>query len=67
MSFLVQIFCLFRVLMLRRKASRTQTELRVEYSHTVNDALQMIDVKLGPKETSGGAIPSISTDAQDQP
>ena len=56
----------FRVLMLRRKASRTQTELRVEYSHMVNEALEMVNAEF-PKDTSGGAIPSISTGAQDQP
>ena len=52
--------------MLRRKASRTQTELRVEYSHMVNEALEMVDAEL-PKDTSGGAMPSISTGAQAQP
>ena len=39
----------FRVLMLRRKASRTQTELRVEYSHMVNEALEMVNAEF-PKE-----------------
>lgn len=53
--------------MLRRQASPTQTELRVEYSHMVNEAVDMIALELRSKETSEGAIPSISTDVQAQP
>ena len=45
--------------MLRRQASPTQTELRVEYSHMVNEAIGMTAMELPPKETSGGDIPSI--------
>ena len=56
----------FRVLMLRSQASPTQAELRVEYSHMANEAIRMTAVELPPKETLGGAIPSISTDAQAQ-
>jgi len=55
------------VLMLRRKASPTETELRVEYSHMVNEAIEMIDMEWHPEETSEGLIPSISTDSQAQP
>jgi hypothetical protein len=53
---------LFRVLMLRRKASPTETELRFEYSHMINEALEMIT-----EETPKNFIPSISMDVQDQP
>jgi len=52
------------VLMLRRKASPTDTELRLEHSQMVNEALEMRAVEWHSEETS---IPSISTDAQAQP
>ncbi len=52
--------------MLRRKASPTETEIRVEYSHMVNEALEMIAVERHPEEVSEGFIPSTSTDAQAQ-
>ncbi len=61
------LFFFFRVLMLRRKASPTETELRIEYSHMVNEALEMIAVELHTEETSEGFIQSISTDAEAQP
>ena len=38
--------------MLRRKASPTQTELRLEYSQMVNEALELIELELHSKETS---------------
>jgi hypothetical protein len=41
-----------RVLMLRRKASPTQTELRLEHSQMVNDALELIEVDMHSKGTS---------------
>ena len=53
--------------MLRRKASPTETELRLERSHMVNEALEMIAVEWKSEETSMGFIQSISTDAQAQP
>ncbi|KAH8976412.1 hypothetical protein EDB83DRAFT_1787910 [Lactarius deliciosus] len=55
------------VLMLRRKASPTETELRVEYSYMVNEALEMITVELHPEETSQDFLPSTSTYAQAHP
>ncbi|KAH8981679.1 hypothetical protein EDB86DRAFT_419289 [Lactarius hatsudake] len=55
------------VLMLRQKASPTETKLRLEYSHLVNDALEMIAVDQCPAEISeGGFTLSISTDAEAQ-
>ena len=58
----------FRVLMLRRKASPTETELHVEYSHMVNEALEMIPAVEGrPGDISKGSKPPISTDDQAQP
>jgi hypothetical protein len=58
----------FRVLMLRRKASPTETELHVEYSHMVNEALDMMTAVEGhPGDISKGSKPSVSTDAQAQP
>ncbi|KAH9077772.1 hypothetical protein EDB83DRAFT_1512644 [Lactarius deliciosus] len=55
------------VLMLRQKASPTDTKLRLEYSHMVDDALEMIAVDQCPEEISeGGLTLSISTDAEAQ-
>ena len=61
---LVQTFCFFRVLALRRIASPTETELRLERSHMVNEALEMIDVQWHSEETSMVSVP---TDAQAEP
>ncbi|KAH9016918.1 hypothetical protein EDB85DRAFT_698459 [Lactarius pseudohatsudake] len=55
------------VLMLRRIASPTETELRIEYSHMVNEALEMIAIELHPEETSQDFLPSTSTYAEAQP
>ncbi|KAH9022318.1 hypothetical protein EDB85DRAFT_2278195 [Lactarius pseudohatsudake] len=56
--------CAFlRVLMLRQKASPTETKLRLEYSHMVDDALEMIAMDRCPEEISEGFTLSISTDA----
>ncbi|KAN0135313.1 hypothetical protein V8E53_006878 [Lactarius tabidus] len=51
---LIKHSVLFRVLMLRRKASPTETELHFEHSHMINEALEMIEV------TPKNFIPSIS-------
>jgi hypothetical protein len=53
---------LFRVIMLHRSVSLTETELCFEYSHMINKALEMIS-----EETPKNFIPSIPTDAQAQP
>ena len=53
----------YRVLMLRRKASPTHTELHINYSHMVNEALEMTPLECHPEGTSRGFTPSISTDA----
>ncbi|KAN0128874.1 hypothetical protein V8E53_013247 [Lactarius tabidus] len=50
------------VLMLRRKASPTETELRNEYSHMINEALAMIPVVCQPEEIS--KAPSIPIHAR---
>jgi len=55
------------VLMLRRKASPTQTELRLEHSQMINEALEMVEVALESNKTSDGCIPSISLDTHTQP
>jgi len=55
------------VLMLRRKASPTQTELRLEHSQMINEALEMIEVSLESNKTSDSCIPSISLDTHTQP
>ncbi|KAH8987614.1 hypothetical protein EDB92DRAFT_1875337 [Lactarius akahatsu] len=55
------------LLMLRQKASPTDTKLRLEYSHMVDHALEMIAVGQCPEEISeGGFTLSISTDAEAQ-
>ena len=53
--------------MLRRKASPTETQLRIEYSHMVNEALEMTPVECHPEDISKDPAPSISTDAQAHP
>ena len=65
--FLVPTLSFYRVLMLRRKASPTQTELRFEHSQMINEALEMIEVELHAKETSDGGLPSISLGTHAQP
>ncbi|KAH9022319.1 hypothetical protein EDB85DRAFT_1996301, partial [Lactarius pseudohatsudake] len=45
------------------KASPTESTLRLEYSHMVDDALEMIAVDRCPKELSEDFTLSISTDA----
>jgi len=55
------------VLLLRRKASPTDTELRLEYSRVVNEALEMVAVEWHSEEISEGFKTSISTDARAQP
>ncbi|KAH9032786.1 hypothetical protein EDB85DRAFT_1954172 [Lactarius pseudohatsudake] len=59
-----KLFVFFRVLLLRRKASPTETTLRLEHSHMVDDALEMIAMERRPEEISEGFILSISTDAE---
>ena len=60
----IKQFVLFRILMLRRSATPTETELRFEYSHMVNDAVEMITAS---EETPKNLVPSISTDDQGLP
>ena len=55
------------VLMLRRQASPTETQLRVEYSHMVNEVLEMVAMESHPENTSENFIPSTSMDFQAQP
>lgn len=55
------------VLMLRRTASPTETELHVQYSHMVNEALEMVSVESHPEETPEDLVPSSSTDTHSQP
>ena len=52
--------------MLRRTASPTETELRVQYSHAVNEALEMSSLEWHP-ETEEGFMLSTSTDAHAHP
>ncbi|KAF8262830.1 hypothetical protein EI94DRAFT_1742514 [Lactarius quietus] len=55
------------VLMLRRKASPTQTELRLEHSQMINEALELVEVGLHSNKTADTSIPSVSLDAHAQP
>ncbi|KAH9062271.1 hypothetical protein EDB87DRAFT_1608249 [Lactarius vividus] len=55
------------LLMLRQKASPTETKLRLEHSHMIDDALEMIAMERRPEEISEGFTPSISTDTEAQP
>lgn len=52
------------VLMLRRAASPTETDLRVEHSHMINEAIEMVALEWHHGETSEGFAPSISTEDQ---
>jgi len=54
------------VLMLRRKASPTETEIRVEHSHMVNEALEMVDMEWRSEQTES-IKPSDLTDFQAGP
>jgi len=60
------ILFVFRVLMLRQKASPTETELRVEHSHMVDAAFEVIRLEPLHKETSECLVQSTSTDAEPQ-
>lgn len=53
--------------MLRRKASPTETELQDQYSHMVDEALEMIAVETLPGNIPGSFIPSLQSGAQPQP
>ncbi|KAH9168469.1 hypothetical protein EDB89DRAFT_1584611 [Lactarius sanguifluus] len=55
------------VLMLRRKASPTETQLRSQYSHVVDEALEMIAIKSDPEETPEETALSVSRGAHAQP
>jgi hypothetical protein len=62
-SFLVQTF-FFRVLILRREAYPTETKLHDQYSHMINDAVEMMEWH--PEATSETFLPFSSTDAHAQ-
>jgi len=51
------------VILLRRKARPTETELHIQYSHMINEALEMIAVEPRPGDSAASIIPSIQTDA----
>ena len=53
--------------MLRRKASPTRTELHLEHSQMVNEALELIEVELHSKGTSSDACTSLDPHAHAQP
>ena len=55
---------LYRVLMLRRSASPTETELRLEYSHMIKEAIEMAPAGDEPPKYF---VPSISTNDQALP
>jgi len=50
------------VLMLRRKARPTETELHVQYSHMINEALEMVAVDKHPGDSARSLIPSMQSD-----
>ena len=61
------ILFFFSVLMLRRQASPTETQLRIEYSHMVNEALEMVAMESHHEKTPEDFITSTSMDFQAQP
>jgi len=56
-----------RVLMLRRKALPTETELHMQYSHMIDEAIQMVPVEGHPGATTESFALSLQSDAQAQP
>ncbi|KAF8273612.1 hypothetical protein EI94DRAFT_1715410 [Lactarius quietus] len=55
------------VITLRQEASPTETELRAERSHMVNEVIEMVDMDSHPGKTSESFVPSTSMDSQTQP
>jgi hypothetical protein len=55
------------VLLLRRKASPTETELHIQYSHMIGEALEMAAVQRRAADTLDSSIPSLQTDPQADP
>jgi len=50
------------VILLRRRVSPTETERHVQYSHMINEALEMISVEPRPGDQAASIIPTIQTD-----
>ncbi len=51
--------------MLRQSASPTETQIRIDYSRVVNEALELVPAQWSSSEqTSDGSVPTISTGAQ---
>jgi len=55
------------VLILRRQARPTETELHVQYSHMIDEAIQMIAVEKPSEAATESCAPSLQSDAQTQP
>jgi len=55
------------VLLLRRKASPTETELQDQFSQMVDEALEMVIVEPHPGETLDSSIPTLQSVAQPEP
>ncbi|KAI0283928.1 hypothetical protein BGY98DRAFT_1093582 [Russula aff. rugulosa BPL654] len=55
------------VLLLRRKASPTETELHVQYSNMIDEALEMAAVQGHPADTFDSTIPSLVASPQAEP
>lgn len=54
------------MLLLRRKASPTETELHVQYSNMIDEALEMAAVQ-HPADTLDSSIPSLRANPQVEP
>jgi len=55
------------VLLLRRKASPTETELHIQYSHMIDEALEMAAVQRSRADTMSSSIPSLQAGPQAVP
>jgi len=55
------------VLSLRRKAAPTETDLHIQYSHMIDEALEMINVRHRPGNTVESSIRSLQDDPQAVP
>lgn len=55
------------MLLLRRKASPTETELHIQYSNMIDEALEMAAVPRHPVDTVDSSIPSLRAGPQAVP
>ena len=55
------------MLTLRRQASPTETDLHDQYSHMIDEVLEMINVQRRPRMTMESSVRSQQTDPEAEP